>query len=300
MRRKILTFFVLFFSFLFFPLSKNQAQTVTPSPKITITPLANNTTDFEVLVDLLKIMFSVGGNKNTLLPTQKNQVNPSGYPLNIFNFPDIKVTPDVEVTPYIKITPDVKVTPDIDGLIYYPQCKGPYDNYPLPRGGTLCEAGCGPTTVAMILASYVDKKINPPLIVEEYRKKGYYLGPSGSSYSHARNILESYNLKIAPIFEDNRKRTIDQIMTEFGKIVRNYQKSGWTFFALADFCDPRPCKKNPKLTCTCGHYFWIIKIDESLNIWAYDPDYDIKLPKPINHKVRYPFPKIRVLSAVKK
>jgi hypothetical protein len=289
MKRKFIIFFVLFFSFLFFPLSKNQAQTITPSPKLTITPLTNNTTDFEVLVDLLKIMFSVSGNKNTLPPNQKNQVNPSGYSLNISKFPDIKITPDVKVNPDIKITPDIKVTPDVNGLIYYPQCEGPYDNYPLPRGGTLCEAGCGPTTVAMILASYVDKKINPPLVVEEYRKKGYYLGPDGSYYSDAKKILKSYNLKIAPIFEDNQKRTIDQIMTEFGEIVKNYQNYGWTFFALANFC------KNG-----CGHYFWIIKIDESLNIWAYDPAYDIKLPKPINHKVRKFSPRIRVLLAVKK
>ena len=79
-------------------------------------------------------------------------------------------------------------------------------------------------------------------------------------------------------------------MTEFGEIVKNYQNYGWTFFALANFC------KNG-----CGHYFWIIKIDENLNIWAYDPAYDVKLfPKPINHKVRKFSPRIRVLLAVKK
>ena len=294
MRKKILIFFVLFFSFLFFPLSKNQAQTITPSPKLTTTPLVNSNNGLEIVVDLLKIMFGLGGDENTLPPNQKNQVNPSYSPLNISNFPDIKVTPD------IKITPDFKVTPDVNGLIYYPQCKGPYDNYPLPQGGTLCQAGCGPTTVAMILASYVDKNINPPLVVQEYKKNGYYLGPDGSYYFHAQNILKSYGLKIATIFTDNRIRTIDQLMTQFGEIVKNYQKSGWTFFALANFCNPHPCKNNPKVICNCGHYFWIIRIDESLNIWAYDPAYDIKLPKPINHKVRYPFPKIRVLFAVKK
>jgi len=294
MRKKILIFFVLFFSFLFFPLSKNQAQTITPSPKLTTTPLVNSNNGLEILVDLLKIMFGLGGNENTLPPNQKNQVNPSDSSLNISSFPDIKVTPD------IKITPDFKVTPDFNGLIYYPQCKGPYDNYPLPQGGTLCQAGCGPTTVAMILASYVDKNINPPLVVQEYKKNGYYLGPDGSYYFHAQSILKSYNLKIAPIFTDNQIRTINQLMTQFGEIVKNYQKSGWTFFALANFCNPHPCKNNPKVICNCGHYFWIIRIDESLNIWAYDPAYDIKLPKPINHKVRYPFPKIRVLFAVKK
>jgi hypothetical protein len=271
MKRKILIFFVLFFSFLFFPLSKNQAQTITPSPKLTITPLANNNTGFEILVDLLKIMLGLGGDENTLPPNQKNQVNPSDSPLNISHFPDIKVTPDV------------------NGLIYYPQCNGPYDNYPLPYGGTLCQAGCGPTTVAMILASYIDKNINPPLVVQEYKKNGYYLGSSGSYYFHAQNILKSYNLKIATIFADNQRRTIDQVMTQFGEIVKNYQKSGWTFFALANFCENG-----------CGHYFWIIKIDQDGNTWAYDPYYGRLLPRPYNEKSRYPFPKYRVILGVKK
>jgi hypothetical protein len=284
MKRKILIFFVLFFSFLFFPLSKNQAQTITSSPKLTITPLANNNTGFEILVDLLKIMLGLGGDENASPSNQKNQVNPSGSPLNISHFPDIKVTPDV------------------NGLVYYPQCNGPYDNYPLPYGDTLCQAGCGPTTVAMILASYVDKNINPPLVVEEYRKNGYYLGQGGSYYFDAEKILKSHGLKVDPLFiEKEHPQTINQLMNSFvGSAIKNYQNTGWTFFTLANFCDPHPCKDNPKLICTCGHFFWIIKIDESLNIWAYDPAYDINLPKPINHKIRYPFPKIRVLFAVKK
>jgi len=281
MKRKILIFFVLFFSFLFFPLSKNQAQTITPSPKLTITPLTNNTS-LEILVDLLKSILGAGGDENPLPPNQKNQVNPSDSSLNISHFPDIKVTPDV------------------NGLIYYPQCNGPYDNYPLPQEGTICQAGCGPTTVAMILASYVDKNINPPLVVEEYRKNGYYLGSSGSYYFHAQNILKSYNLKIATIFADNQRRTIDQVMTQFGEIVKNYQKSGWTFFALANFCDPHPCKDNPKEICSCGHFFWITKIDDNLDTWAYDPYYGRLLPRPYNEKSRYPFPKYRVILGVKK
>jgi hypothetical protein len=288
MKRKVIIFFVLFFSFLFFPLSKNQAQTITPSPRLTITPLVNNNKGLEVLVDLLKIILDNNQENNST--TNNNSNNNSIYPSII--------TPSITIN--ISNFPNIRVTPDINGLVYYPQCNGPYDKYPLPNGGILCQGGCGPTTVAMILASYVDKKINPPLVVEEYRKKGYYLSSDGSYYFDAIKILKSYNLKMAPIFADKQGKTIDQIMTQFGEIVKNYQKSGWTFFALANFCDPHPCKDNPKVTCTCGHYFWIIRIDESLNIWAYDPAHDIKLPKPINHKVRYPFPKIKVLFAVKK
>jgi len=297
MKRKVTIFFVLFFSFLFFPLSKNQAQTITPSPKLTITPLVNNNKGLEVLVDLLKIML---GNDQENNSTNNNNSN------NNLIYPSI-ITPSITIKisdfPDIRVTPDVKVTPDVNGLIYYPQCKGPYDNYPLPQGGALCEAGCGPTTVAMILASYVDKKINPPLVVEEYRKKGYYLGPNGSYYFDAEKILKSHGLQVDPLLiEKKYPKTIDQLMSSsVASVIKNYQNAGWTFFTLANFCDPHPCKKDPKATCTCGHYFWIVNIDESLNIWAYDPAYDVKLfPKPINHKVRKFSPRIRVLYAVKK
>lgn len=288
MKRKIIIFFVLFFSFLFFPLSKNQAQTITPSPKLTITPLVNNNNGLEVLVDLLKIM--LGNNQENNSTTNNNSNNNSIYPSII--------TPSITIK--ISDFPDIRVTPDINGLVYYPQCNGPYDKYPLPNGGTLCQGGCGPTTVAMILASYVDKKINPPLVVEEYRKKGYYLASDGSHFLPALKILESYNLKIARIFSNHQVITIDQLMTQFGEIVKNYQNSGWTFFALANFCDPHPCKNNPKVKCACGHFFWIIKIDDGLNTWAYDPYYGRLLPRPYNEKSHYPFPKYRVIFGVKK
>jgi len=281
MKRKITIFFVLIFFLLFFPLSKNQAQTTIPSPKLTIRSLTNNNPGFDILVDLLKIMLGMGGTDEENNSTTNNN-NSNNNPV----YPSI-------ITPFITINPsdfsDNNVTSDNNGLVYYSQCKGPYDNYPLPQGGTLCKAGCGPTTVAMIVASYIDKNINPPKIVEEYKKSGYYLGSSGSYYSDAENIIKKYGLKTTYIFSDNKPKTIDQIINNFGQIIKNYQNAGWTFFALANFCNNG-----------CGHYFWIIKIDEELNIWAYDPAYDIKLPKPINHKVRYPFPKFRAIFGVKK
>jgi len=275
MREKKLSVFILiiFFIFLFFlfPLPKKQAQTTLLSPQPTVIVPSNNN-QLNILIELLKIIFIIFQNNNNNLynnqQTQTNQLK-TIFPTNGVS--------------------DVEITPDVNGLVYYSQCQGPYDNYPLPQGGTVCKAGCGPTTVAMIVASYIDKSITPPKIVEEYKKSGYYLGPAGSYYSHAENVIKKHNLKTTYIFADNQAKTVDQVMNQFGGIIKNYQKSGWTFFALANFCDGG-----------CGHFFWIIKIDEGLNIWAYDPAYDIKLPKPINHKKRYPFPKLRVIFGVKK
>jgi hypothetical protein len=282
MKRKIIICFILMFFFLFSPPLKNQAQTITPSPQPTLTTNLNNNS-FNILVDLLKIMLGAGAGNNLPI-NQKNPTNPSisAGPLNPSDFPDIQVTPDV------------------NNLVYYPQCDGPYDNYPLPQDGTLCQAGCGPTTVAMISASFIDKSINPKTVVEKYRQMNYYLGTQGSDYNDAEKILKNYGLKIANIFVDNQPKTIDQVINLFGSIIKNYQASGWTFFALANFCDPNPCKDDPKEICSCGHFFWITKIDDNLDTWAYDPYYGRLLSRPYNEKSRYPFPKYRVIFGVKK
>jgi len=291
MKKRIL-FFILIFLFIFSYLSATQAQTITPLPKTTNIISENNNVEFNILINLLKMIFgfktenSFPNNQNTST-TFNNQNNPNNSSITITLNPNITLNPTISLNNLNVI--NNKINPDVNNLIYYSQCKGPYDNYPLPQGGTICKAGCGPTTVSMILASYVDKNINPPKVVDEYRIKRYYLGPNGSYYFDAEKILKSYGLKTTYIFADNRPRTVNQVMESFGSIIKNYQNSGWTFFALANFCN-----------AGCGHYFWIIKIDENLNIWSYDPAYDIKSPKPINHKVRYPFPKFKVIFGVKK
>ena len=282
MKIKILIFLILIFYFLLFPLSKSQAQTTTLLPKITITPINNNA--FDIFADLLKMIFT---------PYQPYQEDKSTT--NESNLNDKSIYPSI-ITPSISINPSaslyVNITPDTNNLVYYPQCKGPYDNYPLPKGGTICSAGCGPTTVAMILASYVDKKINPITVVDMYKKRNYYLGRDGSYYYHAEEILKEYQFKINYVFKKNKKQaiTINEVMKDYGNQIKNLQNQGWTFFSLADFK-----QENGR---EAGHYFWVVKFDDNLNTWAYDPFYKITDPKPINHKSLDP--KFRVVMALKK
>ena len=70
--------------------------------------------------------------------------------------------------------------------------------------------------------------------------------------------------------------------------LKKYLDSGWTFFALANFCEGG-----------CGHYFWITDIDNKDNIWAYDPAYG-RYEIPYNENSRYPFPLYRLAFGVKK
>ncbi len=177
---------------------------------------------------------------------------------------------------------------EINGLIYYTQ----YGNYyllPKQDGGenkkcTIHYAGCGPTTSAMIIASYVDKSINPELVVDYFGKKGYYLGCNGSSIYDNKSVLEEYGVKTST---DVMSFSLDE-SDKITSILKNYLKAGWTFFTLANF------RENGG-----GHFFWIVDIDESGNFWAFDPWYG-RYAQPFNENIYYPFPKYRQIFKVRK
>lgn len=176
----------------------------------------------------------------------------------------------------------------INGLVYYTQ----YGNYYLlpkqdgdeDKKCTIHYAGCGPTTSAMIIASYVNKSITPEKIVDYFGKKGYYLGCSGSSIYDNKSVLEEYGVKTSADVMSFSLDESDKIIS----ILKNYLKAGWTFFALANF------KENGG-----GHFFWIVDIDESGNFWAFDPWYG-RYTQPFNENTYYPFPKYRKIFKVRK
>ncbi len=261
--------------------------------------LTNNITEKEnknispELTQLLSPTISLDNNStiinfyNFIIPLLKVFLNSTDNTNNQLNLPSLTPYPNITISNFLNPTvsfsnnekPIMK-----EGLIYYPQCQGKFDYYPLPSGCTICSAGCGPTTVSMIIASYVDKKITPIDIVNLYRQKGYYLGCQGSTYFDAKSIIHSYGLKTTDyIFNYGYNGvTIEQIVQE----LRNYINSGWTIFALANFQ-------------AGGHYFWIINVDEKNNVWAFDPYYG-RYQIPFNENSYYPFPRYRIAFGVKK
>lgn len=168
-----------------------------------------------------------------------------------------------------------------NGLIYYTQ----YGNYyQLPDGCTIHYAGCGPTTSAMIVASYIDKSITPEKIVDYFAKNGYYAGCSGTSIYDNKTIIESFGIRTSTDVMGFSLEESDKVIP----LIKNYLKAGWTFFALANF------KENGG-----GHYFWIVDIDDNGNIWSFDPWYG-RNTQPFNENTYYPFPKYRQIFKVRK
>lgn len=176
-----------------------------------------------------------------------------------------------------------------NGYVYYPQCSGPYDKYPLTSTCNLCDGGCGPTTVAMILSSYVDAKYTPPTVVDIYKTDGT-IG-CGTRITDAKNILSQRGVTTSDYilgYDDNEYKA-DEVVGDF----KSYIQNGWTIFTLAHF----KCTGKPE---GCYHFFWITDVDEKGNVMAYDPYYGKNTHSAINENVRYPDPKYVAAFGVKK
>ncbi len=247
---------------------ENQLSDLIENPDLTlIVDSGQNPDDFNPLIEFLNIFMNFGqGNE-----TSSNNSSPT-------------CTGQACLTPTIPNSlPNQNPS---SGFTYYAQCNG-FGNTQLPDGCNLCKAGCGPTTVAMIAASYLGGSITPKTIVDQYRSKGYFLGCTGSYPSNAKQVLQSLGLKTTDYLVFNLE-TADQIIPD----LRKYIAAGWTFFTLARFCD------DPKKGY-CGHIFWITDIDSQNNIWAYDPSYG-RYEIPYNENSRYPYPLYRLAFGVKR
>lgn len=170
---------------------------------------------------------------------------------------------------------------------YYSQCSGPYDSLPLPNGCNICAAGCGPTSVAMILSSYIDKSLTPPKTIALMDKAGVRIGCYGSYISEIYSYLANRgDLKVSDfIIPSERSLSAKDV----AKDLAGYTKSGWTVFVLANF-----------KTDGGGHYFWVTDVNDKGEILAYDPYYGKQQTPPISENRYSPAPYYRYAFAVKK
>jgi len=176
---------------------------------------------------------------------------------------------------------DISTIKTYGGLVYYSQCNSGYNSYSLPDGCTICYAGCGPTSVAMLLSSFINKNYTPPKVVDLYKQNNQSLGCGGSYYSSAKLILEKYGLKTTDYITYNLTDA-HQVAPDF----KRYLDAGWVMFVLANF------EKT-------GHFFIVTAVKNG-EIMAFDPYYGSNQSPPINQNRYYPYPKYRIAFGVKK
>lgn len=139
----------------------------------------------------------------------------------------------------------------------------------------------------MILASYIDKSLTPPKVINMLDKSGVRMGCYGSYISELYSYLEGRgDLKVSDfIIPNEQSLQAKDVADDF----RGYVKNGWTIFVLANF------KTNGG-----GHYFWVTDVSENGEILAYDPYYGKQQPAPFNENKYNPAPYYRYAFAVKK
>ncbi|MDO8609214.1 MAG: C39 family peptidase [bacterium] len=252
----------------------------TPTFSTPTNAIGGRDSDLPLPTSVGTIAFDNSGTENTQIKFQGVNMGPGDMQgsddaqfrpqvtLNISQFPLISQSPHTSSNTYV----------------YYSQCDGNYDNYALPNGCTMCESGCGPATVAMILSSLVSPINTPAHVADTYKQYEFALGCDGSKIVDAQSIIHMSGLKVTDLTY-LASSTKNEVIQE----LKLYIKAGWTLFTLARFCD-----------AGCGHFFWITDIDDNNVIWTYDPYYGKKQLQPLNTSIFDPFPKYRVAFGVKK
>jgi len=174
--------------------------------------------------------------------------------------------------------------------VYYSQTGSPYGSYPLPiQNGedgqkcTISSAGCGPTTAAMIISSYVDTSQTPPVVVDAMEKAGVSISCNGSGMWD----LYEYMSKVKGLKVSGMISLGDVGAKEASKDMRGYINGGWTLFVLAHHVYG-------------GHYFWVTQVTDSGDVLAYDPAYGSGRSAPINQNAYAPDPSYIYAFGVKK
>ncbi len=243
----------------------SESLTPIPTPTTPVDDLSNRVKSFLDLLNLLNSSSAVGSGE----PVNTNPIS----------------TPSPTPRPNIKNQSDNSGNSSsvLGGKIYYSQCSDQYGNVGL-QGGTLCQCGCGETTVAMIASSYLGQNISPQKIVDIYRSNGYSM--CGSYAGDAKSVLDNLGLQTTDYIV-NEDPPVSQ--SDVVPILRKYLNAGWTFFALTYY----------KPNDGGGHYFWITGIDNSGNILAYDPYYGQYSSPPLNENQYSPFPEYSQIFGVK-
>ena len=90
-------------------------------------------------------------------------------------------------------------------VVYYNQTDARWGNKLYGRTGTIGWEGCGPTALAMVVASMTDNKVTPYDVAQWSAQNGYRCEGNGSYHSLIPNGGEHYGLTVDKIGKDSKK-----------------------------------------------------------------------------------------------
>ena len=160
-----------------------------------------------------------------------------------------------------------------NNFIYYSQKVGEYSEKTFcnsSKGVTMKKAGCGVTSMAMVIANLSDPTVTPIQTNKEATEYGYCSDDSGTSSSYFYKAAEKYNLTIKAKTKSNNTN----IEKSANEIVNTIKNGGLVVINV-----------NPSwLNHSSGHYLVAKGVDENDNLIIADP-YADSLTTPVRNNV---------------
>nr|MBP6993931.1 C39 family peptidase [Candidatus Woesebacteria bacterium] len=158
-------------------------------------------------------------------------------------------------------------TPPAESLRHFNQCDQAFQDASFgscTKDGQLvpllCAAGCVPTSMSQVIASYADSSYTPVDAARALRN-GSHLSCDGSDMIYQNQLLNTYSSSIekGPITDSNGALAVD------ASRLKPFFDEGWTALARIGYTRERYG------STVRGHYIWITRIDSNNDVWAYDP-----------------------------
>jgi len=106
----------------------------------------------------------------------------------------------------------------IDGFTVYSQCDPDWGNNPYGKGTTnICDSGCGPTAMAMIITNLTGKKITPDQTAKYADSINMYVPGVGSSHAIGPELAKKWGLKSEKI--TNSESQINNALARDGLVI---------------------------------------------------------------------------------
>lgn len=190
--------------------------------------------------------------------------------------------------------------------VYFSQYDSAWADHPFPLSCTtgrndLKTAGCGPTSISMILSTFGNNDNRTIYPVESVDR--FYQNEDGecdgTSIGEAQGILQQQGYETADIFSfyyqdgSGHWQANPQPISAVVDDLKNMIRGGWNIFGHANYWSDSSQK-------WVGHYFWITDVDDTGNIWVMDSWKGQGVRGPIDQNLIIPQPLYKAAFAFRK
>ncbi|WP_027626231.1 C39 family peptidase [Clostridium lundense] len=102
-------------------------------------------------------------------------------------------------------------------VVYYNQADERWKDKPYGKTGTIGRSGCGPTSLAIVVSSLTDKKVDPVQMSQWSYENGYYCEGVGSYHTLIPDGAKHFGLKVEGCTSSEPQKIVDALAA--GKLI---------------------------------------------------------------------------------